>query len=199
LRSFVLIAIGIVLVGAGAILFITLAPGGPASPEPRAPTPVVDRAPAPPPPLPAAPAPVPVFVQPPPRTTPPDASWDKVKQVAQLSALGPVGVAVWRDLFNLKPQLAACSDEGSQARRGGKRQGVAGGEPPPEETGTTVLVLLLEMHRGEVQIVDAPMENRGAASDAAIICAQRILRGRTVQVPEASEGERARVSYSLVP
>ena len=62
-----------------------------------------------------------------------------------------------------------------------------------------MLVLLLEMHRGEVRIVDAPMENRGAASDAAVTCAQRILRGRVVQVPEAYDGERARVTYPLVP
>jgi hypothetical protein len=203
LRSFVLIAVGIVLVGAAAILFITLMPGDTASPDPRPATPVVDRAPAPPaspaPPseIPATPTPVPTVVYDPPSTRPPDASWDAVKPVAQLSALGPVGVAVWRDLFNLKPKLAACADEGSQARRARQRKAAAGDESRPEETGTTVLVLLLEMHRGEVRIVDAPLENQGAASDAAISCAQRVLRGHTVQVPEASEGERARVMYPL--
>jgi hypothetical protein len=141
--------------------------------------------------------PVPKVDQEPPRTTPPDESWNAAKQVAQLSALGPVGVAVWRDLFNLKPQLAACSDEESRTRRGGQRQAAADPESRPEETGATVLVLLLETHQGEVRIVDAPMENRGAASDAAITCAQRILRGRIVPVPEAYEGEKVRVTYPL--
>jgi hypothetical protein len=203
LRTFVLIAIGIVLVGATAILVITLTPGGSAPSEPRAPALAVDRAPAPPPPpdlpgaLPVTPMPAPKVDYEPPRTTPPDESWNAVKQVAQLSAMGPVGVAVWRDLFNLKPRLAACSDEESRTRRGGQRPVVADPESRPEETGATVLVLLLETHRGEVRIVDAPLENRGAASDAAIICAQRILRGRIVQVPEAYEGEKVRVTYPL--
>lgn len=203
MRSFVLIAIGIVVVGVAAILFITLAPAGPASPDPRPVTPVVEQAPvlppspALPPAAPETPTPVPAAAYEPPRTTPPDESWSAAKQVAQLSELGPVGVAVWRELFNLKPQLAACSDEASQPRRARQRPAVTGDESRPEEPGATVLVLLLETHRGEVRIVDAPMENRGAASDGAITCAQRILRGRIVQVPEAYEGEKVRVTYPL--
>jgi hypothetical protein len=145
----------------------------------------------------AEPVPPPPLIQGPPRPQPPEGSWEAVPQVARASHLGPLGGAVGRALNGLQPLLSACFDEVTQARHGQTPYTTTQDAQPLEDYGTTILVLQLETGQGEVRIVDAPVETRGGASDGLIACAQRVLRGRSFQVPGARPGARHRLLFTL--
>jgi hypothetical protein len=205
LRRFAILAAAIVIFGVAAALLITLAPvgsfwpdaPGPGSPAANVPNlgPLPAGAPA------VAPVPrmeLPPVVYGPPPTQPPEGSWEAVKPVARFSALGPVGAAVGRELLDLQPELSACFSQVTQARHGQRAHTATQDESRLQDTGTTVLVLQLEMGDGEVQIVDAPVETWGGSSDGLVACAQGVLRGRVVKVPQARRGQRARVMFPLL-
>ena len=210
MRKLVVGTVAILLFGVVAILVVYLAPTGSlwpdGPPDPRATDAALLGGPLPPlPPTGGAPggeSPAPMALPrveygPPPTRPPPD-SWEAVQPVARLSALGPVGAAVGRELAELQPQLSACFDEVFQARHGQQPYTSTRDEARLEDAGTTVLVLQLEMSQGEVRIVDAPVETHGSASDGLIACAQKVLRGHVVKDPAATTGRRARVMFSLM-
>jgi len=210
LRNAVIVAAAILGFGAAAILIVLLATTGPGSPDASS-----RSLPEPPPagPIPplggasgayptgaaqAVPVVVPQVVYAPADPRPPPGSWEAVKPVARPASLGPVGAAVGRELNELQPELSACFDEVSQARHGQARLTTTGAASSQEGSGPPTLMLLLEMKEGDVQIVDAPVETRGGASDGLIACAQGILRGRVVRVPGAKQVGRARLMFTLV-
>jgi len=207
LRKFVVAAVAIVAFGAFAMLVIALAPVGPGTLDGTSGSSPSQGPPPPLPPLPAASAPsappaglavTPQVIYAPADPPPPPGSWEAVKPVARLGALGPVGAAVGRELNELQPELSACFDEVAQAQHG-QQPFSATGVAEPAGTGPAVLVLLLEMEAGAVRIVDAPVDRRGGASDGLIACAQGVLRGHVVKAPGARPGQRARVMFTLVP
>lgn len=141
------------------------------------------------------PSPPQVYEPPPPK--PPPGSWEAVTVTARAAALGPVGAAVDRELGELQPQLSACFDEVTQSRYGQTGFSRTQDRDTPNETGTTVFLLQLETSAGKVRIVDAPLETQGTASDGLVACAQRVLRGRVIDAPEAKTGQRARLIFPL--
>ncbi len=143
----------------------------------------------PPPPL--------IHDDPPPR--PALGSWEAIRPAARPAELGPVGAAIGRELNELQPLLAACFDEDTQARHGRQGYTAVRDYAPLEDHGTTILMLQVETYDGQARIVDAPVETRGGASDGLIACAQRVLRGHAVQVPEAKRGSRHRMLFTLLP
>ena len=210
MRKFVVGTVAILLFGVVAVLIVYLAPTASLWPDgpgdSRATDAAFPRGPLPPLP-PAGGTPggesralmaLPLVEYGPPPARPPPDSWEAVKPVARLSALGPVGAAVGRELAELQPQLSACFDEVSQARHGQRPYTSTRDEARLEEAGATVLVLQLEMSHGEVRIVDAPVETHGSASDGLIACAQKVLRGHVIKEPAATTGGRARVMFSLM-
>ena len=140
--------------------------------------------------------PPPIEVMGPPRPVPPEGSWEAVPPVARPAALGKVGAALGRALLELKPRLDACFDEDTQARFGPRPHTVVK-DYAPIESRSTILMLQIEEAGGQARIVDAPVESQGLASDGLIACAQQVLRGRTVDVPEARAGVRHRLLYAL--
>jgi hypothetical protein len=135
---------------------------------------------------------------PPPK--PPPGSWEAVAVVARAAALGPAGAALQRDLNDLQPDITRCFDEDAQARNG-QRGGVTAVRDlaPMDDVGATVLMVEVEVSGNALRIVDAPVEARAGASDGLIICAQALLRGRTVAIPPSSASGRHRVLYTLLP
>ncbi len=140
---------------------------------------------------------VPVVMAPPPPKPPPD-SWEAVPAVARPAALGPLGGALGRGLNELQPKVSACFDEYTQAGHGTAGYTAVKDYAPAEDLGFTVLMLEVEASRGQLHIVDAPVEARGTASDGLIACAQRVLRGQTMPAPQAQGGGRYRVRYQRV-
>jgi hypothetical protein len=208
-QRFLYLAGGIVVLGAGVILFLLVLPGGAGfldlGPS-RAPT--VEVAQLPPGAVPGpekgsggsaidvtAPGPLPVYDAPPP--PPPEGSWEAVKPSARLAAIGPAGVAVSRGLNEMKDELDVCFDEEVQSRHGQVAVTRTRDDAPIEGDGQTILMLQLESRNGTVVLVDAPVEAQGMASDGLVACAQRVLRGLEFQVPGARPGERHRVPYTL--
>ncbi len=194
--------------GAAAVALVwglTAGRGSPASSAggPPVPAPAAEAQPAPTaapqflPPS-ASQVPPPPLIQGPPPPKPPEGSWEAVPQVARASALGPVGGAVGRGLNGLQPLLSACFDEVTQARHGQTPYSTTQDAQPLQDYGTTILVLELETGQGEVRIVDAPVETRGGASEGLIACAQRVLRGRSFEVPGARPGSRHRLLFTLM-
>ncbi len=115
------------------------------------------------------------------------------------AGLGAVGGAVVDELNALQPRLAACFDEGAQSRHGATPFSRTADFKGEEAGGTPILVLEIETSPGRVRIVDAPVETQGGASDGLVACAQQILRGRVVAAPGVQAGQRARLTYPLVP
>ena len=208
MRKPVIAAVAIVAALALAVVVIAIATSGPSSaPGASAPisvpglegvsgsapgslgpsVPGLTAAPKPPPPI---------EVMGPPRPVPPEGSWEAVPPVARPAALGKVGAAVGRALLELKPRLDACFDEDTQARFGPRPHTVVK-DYAPIESRSTILMLQIEETGGQARIVDAPVESQGRASDGLIACAQQVLRGRTVDVPEARAGVRHRLLYAL--
>lgn len=134
-----------------------------------------------------------------PRYEPPRGSWEAVAPVARAAALGPSGAAVGRDLIALQGQLTTCFDEATAARFAREQPTQTLDPERLEETGATVLVLEIETAPGRATIVDAPLETRGSASDGAIACAQRLLRGRTVRTTDGRPPARHRLLFNLHP
>jgi hypothetical protein len=123
-------------------------------------------------------------------------SWDAVPIAAKASSMGPVGVAVSRALQDVQPEVSACFDEVAQSRFGQQKISVLT-YAPSDEAGSTVLVLEMETLHDAVQIVDAPAETRGSASDGLIACAQAALRGHRLATPGARPGQRLRMRYTI--
>ncbi|MBI5069156.1 MAG: hypothetical protein HZB56_13045 [Deltaproteobacteria bacterium] len=131
---------------------------------------------------------------------PPPESWEAVPVSARAASLGTLGAAVGRSVNALQPQLAACWAE-ADARGGAvaptdNYTETREGEPPPDAT-TTILVLQVESHTDELQIVDAPVEAQGTASYGVVACAQRVLRGHRVPAPGVQAGQRYRILQPL--
>lgn len=215
-----------VLAGGSALLLdrLTSAPqGGPApAAPPAAPQPGPDLAPgapAPPPPTPApaadldlkatraaiaqAQAHVPVEppqgpppVMPP---APPVATWAKV-EIANPHGEGSMGPAIMAALAKLKPALAECYTPAGQARYaqlGDAASKLPGGNVK-RHVGPAIVLLSLQGDGSELEIVDAPVESRGAASDGTLNCAQAKLRG--AKLPVVTEGPvKTRFRYLLRP
>jgi hypothetical protein len=127
---------------------------------------------------------------------PPKGSWEGVAVTTRPAAMGPVAVAIAGELRSMAPAVAPCFDEMAQARFG-KREHSEVQYAPSEDTGTTMLVLQIQTGEGEAEIVDAPVEARGGASDGLLACAQAALRGHKLSVPGAKPGERFRMRYML--
>jgi hypothetical protein len=210
-RKFAVAAAAILLLGAGAMIAIQLATGGPsrvrrgapeAAPEPipseasAPPTAVRDLSRLPPGASPVEPPPPPL-IQGPPRPEPAPDSWEAIAPAARPAALGPVGGALGRGLNELQPDLSACFDEVTQSRYGQQPFTKVRDYAPLDEHGTTVLMLQVETLQAQVRIVDAPVETRGPASDGLIACAQQVLRGKMVPAPQARPGARHRVRFAL--
>lgn len=134
-----------------------------------------------------------------PRYQPPRGTWESIAPVARPAALGPAGAALGRDLIALQPQLTACFDEGTAARFGRERVSETLDVERLEDQGFTVLMLQVETAPGRATIVDAPVETRGASSDGAIACAQRVLRSRSVRTTDQRPPARHRVLFNLHP
>jgi len=134
----------------------------------------------------------------PPPTVPPEGSWEAVPPVSRLSALGPVGAGIGRELAEMQPHLAGCFSAASQARYAGQGVTSVNDEAPLDDSGTTILMIQLETMEGSVRIVDAPVETRGGAKDALIACVQQALRGQVLPVPQARAGARHRVLFPLM-
>jgi hypothetical protein len=206
-RKVGLLAGGIVLLGAVALAVVLRAtgdgplwdPGPPPAPEappPPVPFPKLADLPVGPPEV-GPPSPPNVYELPP--APPPEGSWEAIPAAARASTLGPVGAAVGRGLNELKDLVSACFDEDAQARHGLGAVSLTRESQPLLDTGTTVLVLNIETVRGGARIVDAPLETRGGASDGLVSCAQRALRGKMLDAPDAKAGERLRLLYPLLP
>jgi hypothetical protein len=205
-RPVALVAAAIVLFGVGAVVFVLLLPGeGPGGAGPSdatvssRPAPNLGPAPGPLPPRPTLPPIVPVEppVYGPPRPVEAEGTWESVPPSARANALGRIGGGVGRELNELRPELEACFDESTQARFGQEPVSRTRDYAPMDDTGATILVLQLETRQGGVRIVDAPVEVQGTASDGLVACAQRVLRGRVLQVPGAKPGARHRLLFPL--
>ncbi len=214
MRNIALAAAAIFLFGTGAMVLIAVIPGATVTLAPSPPVESADQAPAPPS-IPSAgrrldleairrdlgrpelPPPPVIHDVPPPR--PPPGSWEAIRPAARPAELGPVGAAIGRELNELHPSLSACFDEVTQARYGQQGYSSVGDYARTDDHGTTVLMLEVETLQGQVRIVDAPVETRGGASDGLLACAQRVLRGHVVQVPEAKPGSRHRMLFTLLP
>ena len=102
-------------------------------------------------------------------------------------------------LRSIRPELAACFDEDTQARYGPKGVTVVPGSQDGAPSGTPVLVLEIEATGSGARIVDAPVEVRGSGSDGLLACAQQVLRGLDLPSTGLAAGERARLRYALGP
>jgi hypothetical protein len=95
------------------------------------------------------------------------------------------------------PRVAACFDEVAQARFDQVRP-TEMQYAPSEDTGTTMLVVQVQTLEDGAEVVDAPVEARGGASDGLLACAQAALKGHKLSVPGAKPGQRFRMRYPLV-
>jgi hypothetical protein len=127
---------------------------------------------------------------------PPKGSWDEVAVTTRPGAVGPVAVAIAGEIRNMYQRVAPCFDQATQARFGGSPHSEVQ-YAPSEDTGTTMLVLQIQTLHDEAEIVDAPVEARGGASDGLLACAQAALRGHRLSVPGAKSGQRFRMRYLL--
>lgn len=144
-------------------------------------------------------APDPPIERGPPRVVPAPDSWEAVPVVSgRARGKDAVAAAVVRELADLHDTLTPCFDPAVAARQGGATPTRTLDEVQ-EEGDTTVLVLQLEVQRGSVRVVDAPVASSGGASDATIACAQAILRGKVFEAPAARAPGRRRMQYALIP
>lgn len=197
-RRFLLLAAGVVLFGAASIAVILLVGGGAGSSDASPPLSRPETAPLPLPPPGAVvvePRPIPPpEPAPPPLPPPPAGSWDAVRVAPQR---GTVAAAITQEL---QPAVGECFDEDVQARwgpQGGRHTTVDYGAM--DDLGEPVVLLQIETFADGIQIVDAPVETRGRASDGLLACAQAALRGKQVEVPGTSPGQRYRMRWPIVP
>ena len=218
MRRTLLIALA-VIVALGAVGFAVIAgvtrDGGhrAAGPSMAPPAEVVAPPPAPAPAAPAEvasgsgvmgrPAPPPLAVAPPPPPPPPPPprdSWESVEPAGRPADLGAIGPGFMMAMRNTATgRLATCFDEVVEARNAATGAVPAATRDPNVTAigAPPVLMLELETRAGAVVIVDAPVESQGTAGDGTILCAQRALRGLTLSVPAARDGERHRLRWPL--
>jgi hypothetical protein len=100
----------------------------------------------------------------------------------------------------ISPPLEPCFDEETKARFGPAPH-TSVSDASPSGSGPTTLVLWLEAVDGGLRIVDAPVARVGLGGDGLVACAQRVLRGRTVALPQLryKPGDRLTMSYTLNP
>ncbi|MBI5067960.1 MAG: hypothetical protein HZB56_06945 [Deltaproteobacteria bacterium] len=131
---------------------------------------------------------------------PDPAAWAQVPVVSPFGA-GTPAPAVTRELGRLRPELSACFGRESQARyaRLGAAFSRAPGSPPATPpSGPAMLLLEVESDGQVMQVLDAPVEIRGGASDATLSCAQAVLRGARLAVPSQGQA-RFRMRFQLKP
>jgi hypothetical protein len=195
-------------VAVGGVWYVTRpdAERAPAASAP-APAPTPEPAPAaapaafqrlgPQPVVPAPPAPPNVYG--PARIEPPKGSWEAVPIATGRSRPSPLAAAIQRGLNELQEKISPCFDEDTAARHGQEKVTTVKDAYTMDDQGATVLVLQLEVSGTTARLVDAPVETRGGASDGVIACAQRVLRGKTFDVPPGKHPDRYRMMYSLMP
>jgi hypothetical protein len=133
----------------------------------------------------------------PPPPKPPTGSWEAVAR-SRPRSIGSVGAAVANALTALQPEISACFEQESQKRYAQQHYSTTQDYAPLEDVGATILVLQVETLDGEAQIVDAPVETLGGASDGVVACAQQVLRGRTFPLSGAKPGARYRIVHNLM-
>jgi hypothetical protein len=201
--------VAILLLGAAAIAFILSTGSGGSrldAPAPeRAQPPAAPPVAAPLPPLPSTPdAPV-ARAEPGPRVEPglpplpPELDrWEAVPVATRTERMGLIGPILASEVSALQPRLAACLDEDRQVRPAQAPPSQSAPEPgSPDEPAPTLLVLNLELEAGRIRIEDATVELQGRASDAAVACAQQILRGHVIPAPVVTAPGRARMALPL--
>jgi hypothetical protein len=100
----------------------------------------------------------------------------------------------------LASPVAPCFDEETQARFG-PRPHSSLSDATGADPGTATLMLQMEAVEGGLRIIDAPVASLGASSDGLVACAQQVLRGRTVPLPQLQyqPGDRVTMTYKLLP
>jgi hypothetical protein len=100
----------------------------------------------------------------------------------------------------LASPVAPCFDEESKARFG-PRPHSSLSDATGAEPGTATLMLQMEAVEGGLRILDAPVASLGPSSDGLVACAQQVLRGRTVLLPQLQyqPGDRVTMTYKLLP
>jgi hypothetical protein len=100
----------------------------------------------------------------------------------------------------LASPVAPCFDEETKARFG-PRPHSSLSDATGADPGTATLMLQMEAVEGGLRIIDAPVASLGASSDGLVACAQQVLRGRTVPLPQLQyqPGDRVTMNYNLLP
>lgn len=100
----------------------------------------------------------------------------------------------------LASPVAPCFDEETQARFGPRPHNSLS-DATGADSGTATLMLQMEAVEGGLRIIDAPVASLGASSDGLVACAQQVLRGRTVPLPQLQyqPGDRLTMTYRLLP
>jgi len=169
--------------------------GGPTAPAPlaeaspeAAPGPLPPSAEVPPAPVARPPAPVQLLRRPP-----------VVPQAGEWEAIAPVSAErvpnLGRAINQAHTSLVPCFDPDVQARYGTHPVATVG-SPRPGGVAPVLLVELETAPDGQVRVVGAPVESRGAADDGQLACIQAQLRG--LQLPgQGTPGARYRVRYAM--
>jgi hypothetical protein len=112
--------------------------------------------------------------------------------------LGRTGLDLEQGLEELQLGLGSCFRRRAAptAEPGAAREA---DQPAPDDTGTTVVVLQVEAGGGELKVIDAPVEVRAGASDAAIACIQEKLRGVRIASEAKPPAPRFRLRYDVTP
>ena len=208
MKKIVIAAGGIVVLGAGAVVYILSMDSDTSGPDLP---PVTVSTPAPPPVIPIGPLPglgpdgkavrleaPPVEFEPAPPPPDPD-TWEAIPAAARPNRMGPIGPVIANELNEIQPRFAACFDEETQSRFGQTPVSRPVATRGADDAGTTLLVLNIEVTPGQILIADAPVEQQGPASDGTVACAQRILRGHVIRTPVAVDSRRVRMAYQLHP
>jgi hypothetical protein len=118
-------------------------------------------------------------------------SWEQIRPLAK-----PIAPLV----HALAEPVAPCFDEYTQARFGPKPH-TSLSDVSGSGSGLASLMLELEAVDGGLRIVDAPVAQLGAAGDGLVACAQQVLRGRTILLPQLQypPGEHLTMIYALRP
>jgi hypothetical protein len=188
----VTLALAMIVAGRGAVLSLGgAAADAPAAAPAAAPAPVT-AVPA------AATAPAPE----PPRVTPAtirarpsaraDVAWDEVPVAVRLSELGPgLAAPVKRGLDEARARMDACFE--AEARTLARLPAA----PEPDVGGPAVLVLSLESRPGGLDVVSTDLESLGTSTKALVTCCREVLKGWSLDVPDAPPARRYRLKLVL--
>jgi hypothetical protein len=124
-------------------------------------------------------------------------SWDAAPLILRGRTFGRLGMSLESAVSELRPAVDPCLNEDTQARYGTKGFTAYDGRPAADQPQVATLMLEIETMAGGARIVDAPVEERGTASDGLLSCAQSALRGKTLAVPEATPGNRYRMRFPV--